>query len=226
MRLLTLSFALPLQRQNIAGFRAAVARAAGLEHDLFHNHEAGEGTALKYRYPLVQYRAEHQLATIIGIDEGGDAIYQWYAGSNGRLLWNDAEHTLRIERLDVREYALRYHDAPHTYRLRQWLALNQANYRAWQQLPHLQARAAALDRILVANILTFCRAVGWRLPERLEAGVQQIVATRRTGFLGNPMMGFDVDFTCNLLLPDGIGLGKAVSHGYGICQPLRSSPFL
>jgi len=219
MRLLSLSFALPLPQRDIAGFRASVARAAGLEHDLFHNHEAGEGKGVQYRYPLVQYRSEYGLATIIGIDQGGDAIYNWYSRSNNSLWWNEAEHTLRIERLNVQEYALRYHDTPQPYRLRQWLALNQEKYRDWQQLSHLQARAAMLDRILVANILTFCRAVGWRLPERLEANVQAIVATRRTGLLGNAMIGFEVDFTCNLLLPNEIGLGKAVSHGYGVCRP-------
>jgi hypothetical protein len=218
MRLLSLSFELPLQRRDIAGFRAAVARAAGYEADLFHNHR--EDGSVQYRYPLVQYRSERGNAAIVGIDEGGDAIYKWYTNAGNRLLWNDAEHDLRILRLDVHEYAIRYHDTPRSYRLRQWLALNQTNYRDWQALPDLKARATALDRILVANILTFCRAVGWRLPERLEAGVQTIAATRRTPFIGFDMIGFDVDFSCNLLLPTGIGLGKAVSHGYGVCSPV------
>lgn len=222
MRLLSLAFDLPLLRRDIAGFRAAVARAAGLEQDLFHNHR--DDGSVQYRYPLVQYRGERGKAGIVGIDGGGDAIFEWYGKSNGRLLWNDQEHALRIARIDAREYAIRYHDAPRPYRLRQWLALNQANYRDWQALPDLQARAAELDRILAANILTFCRAVGWRLPQRFDARIQNIVATRHTRFLGVDMIAFDVDFTCTLLLPNGIGLGKAVSHGYGVCRPARRPP--
>lgn len=221
MRLLSLAFSLPLLRRDIAGFRASVARAAGLDQDLFHNHR--DDGSVQYRYPLVQYRSEQGNAAIIGIDKGADAIYNWYSRSDNRLIWNEAEHTLRISRLDVREYAIQYHSEPKCYRLHQWLALNQANYRDWQELPGLQARAEALDRILVANILTFCRAVGWRLPERLEASVQEIAATKRTRFIGLDMIAFDVEFTSNLALPFGIGLGKAVSHGYGVCRAVRNN---
>lgn len=217
MRLLSLAFDLPLARRDIAGFRASVAAAAGLEQDLFHNHR--DDGSVQYRYPLVQYRSERGKAAIIGLDQGGDAIYDWYRAAGNRLLWNGQEHALRIERLDVREYAIQYHDEPRPYRLRQWLALNQANYRDWQA--DLHARSAELDRVLVAHILTFCRAVGWRLPERLDAGVVSIAATYRTRLLGNELMAFDLTFRSNLALPPGIGLGKGVSHGFGVCRAER-----
>lgn len=219
MRLLHLVFDLPLERRDIAGFRASVARAAGLEQDLLHNHR--EDGSVQYRYPLVQYRSERGNAAIVGLDAGGMAIYEWFNGCGGRLLWNEQEHPLRIQRLDMREYPLQYHDEPRTYRLGQWLALNQQHYREWAELPELSARAAMLDRVLVAHILTFCRAVNWRLPERLEANVSSITSTYRTRLLGNDMVAFDLDFRCNLMLPPHIGLGKGVSHGFGVCRPER-----
>jgi len=220
MRLLHLAFNLPLERRNIAGFRASVARAAGLEQDLFHNHR--DDGSVQYRYPLVQYRAERGNAAIIGIDEGADAIYNWYVKSEGKLRWNEAEHPLSIHRLDVREYAIQYHETPRLYRLYQWLALNQQHYREWDLLPDLAARVEALDRVLVAHILTFCRAVNWRLPERLETSVVSIAATYRTRLLGNDLVAFDLTFRSNLVLPAHIGLGKGVSHGFGVCRPERA----
>lgn len=220
MRLLSLAFDLPLQHRDIAGFRASVARAAGYDTDVFHNHQT-DGKP-QYRYPMVQYRSETGQAAILGLNEGADAIYNWYSAAGNRLVWNDAVHDLRIKRLDVREFEIQYHEeAPRPYRLRHWLALNQERYREWQALPGLQARAEKLDGQLAANILTFCRAVNWRLPQRLEVSIQEIATTRPTRFLGVDMISFDVDFTSNLALPFGIGLGKAVSHGFGICTPVR-----
>lgn len=219
MRLFHLAFDLPLERRDIAGFRAAVASAAGYEADLFHNHRP-DGS-VQYRYPLVQYRSEQGMAAIVGINDGGAAIYEWFGRCDGKLPWNGAEHSLRIFRLDVCEYAIQYHDEPWTYHLYQWLALNQQHYREWEALPDLAARAIALDRILVAHILTFCRAVDWRLPERLEAGITSIGATYRTRLLGNDLVAFDLSFRSNLALPAHIGLGKGVSHGFGVCRPER-----
>jgi hypothetical protein len=219
MRLLHITFKTPLERQNIAGFRASVARAAGLEQDLFHNHL--EDGSVQYRYPMVQYRSERGNAAIIGLDEGADAIYNWYIKCEGKIFWNDAEHPLPIYRLDMREHSIRYNDGLQTYRLYQWLALNQNHYRTWANMTDLAARAAELDRILVAHILTFCRAVNWRLPERFEAAVVDIGATYRTRLMGNDLMAFDLTFRSNLYLPAHIGLGKGVSHGFGVCVPVR-----
>jgi hypothetical protein len=220
MRLFHLTFDLPLERRDIAGFRAAVARAAGLEHDLFHNHDA-DG-AVQYRYPVVQYRSERGQAAIVGIDAGGMAMFEWFSRFEGPLLWNDAEHPLRIRRMNVSEHAIQFnHDEPHTYRLYQWLPLDQKRYRDWMALPDLKTRAEVLDRTLVAHILTFCRAVNWRLPERLEANIASIGATYRTQLLGNHLVALDVTFRSNLRLPAHIGLGKGVSHGFGVCRPER-----
>jgi len=218
MRLFHLTFDLPLERRHIAGFRAAVAQAAGLEHDLFHNHDA-DGSA-QYRYPLVQYRSERGHAALVGLDDGGKAMFEWFSRFEGALLWNGAEHPLRIRRLNVDEHHIQYdHDAPRAYRLYQWLPLDQKRYRDWQALPDLKARAEVLDGILVAHILTFCRAVQWRLPERLEASITSISATYRTQLLGNHLVALDVSFRSNLRLPAHIGLGKGVSHGFGVCRP-------
>jgi len=218
MRLLSLIFDHPLNRRNIAGFRASVARAAGYEQDLLHNHR--EDGSVQYRYPLVQYRTEAGRAALIGLDEGTTAIFDWYSQSNCRLFWNEAQHNLPIYGMSMEQYDIAYHDQSHTYRLTQWLALNERNYRDWQQMATLTDRIAELERVLVAHLLTFCRAVGWRLPQRLEVSLELLHATRRTRFLGVNVVGFNINFRSNLVLPYGIGLGKGVSHGFGVCRPM------
>lgn len=222
MRFLHLVFDHPLESRNIAGFRASVARAAGYEQDLLHNHR--EDGSVQYRYPLVQYRSERGLAAIVGLAAGAEAIYDWYHAAGHQLLWDDVVQPLRLHSLDVQVLSLRYHEDPATYRLTHWLALNDRHYHNWQQLPDVAAQKAELERLLVAHLLTFCRAVHWRLPERLEVALQELHAVRRTRFLGVSLMAFDVHFQCNLHLPYGVGLGKGVSHGFGVCRPVPPIP--
>ncbi len=219
MRLLYLIFDQPLDRRNIAGFRASVARAAGYEQDLLHNHRT-DGS-VQYRYPLVQYRSEAGRAGLIGLNEGAQAIYDWYSRSDNRLWWNDAEHNLALYRIDMQSVEIVFDEPPRRYRLTQWLALNERHYHNWQTITDPADQRAELERLLAAHILTFCRAVDWRLPQRLEVAIDDVLAVRRTRFLGVNVMGFDVNFHSNLALPYGIGLGKGVSHGFGVCREMR-----
>ncbi len=216
MRLISIIFQLPLQRRDIAGFRASIARAAGYEQDLLHNHR--EDGSVQYRYPMVQYRSEQGKAALIGINEGRDAIFEWYQKAGDQLLWNKQFHMVRVENLNVQEYEIQYHAQPQRYKLTQWLALNDKNYQNWQSMAGLKDRSAELERVLAAHILTFCRAVNWRLPERLVVCITDIHSIERTRFLGINLMGFDLSFQSNLVLPEGIGLGKGVSHGFGVCR--------
>jgi len=219
MRLLHLIFDLNLPESKLEGFRAAVARAAGFEQDLFHNHRA-DGS-VQYRYPLVQYRSKDGKASITGLDAGAEAIYEWYQKADSRLFWNGREHQINIDRLEINEYALQYQEPPGQYRLNKWVALNQRHYPNWQSLPDHKARITELDRLLVAHILTFCRAVNWRLPERLEAGTLRIEDDSFFRLKGNGLLTFDLVFQSNLVLPPFIGLGKGVGHGFGECMPFK-----
>ena len=217
MRQLSLAFDLPLHPRDIAGFRGALAGAAGFDADLFHNHD-NEHNRLHYRYPLIQYRSERDHAALIGLDAGADAILEWYANSNGTVAYNGERHLLAFRKLDVAEYEMSLRDTPKIYRLYQWLPLNQHRYAEWQDLAGLGDRIAELERLLSAHILTFCRAVDWRLPRRFDLRIRDLGRSYTTGFLGVRHQAFDLEFSCDLLLPPGIGLGKGVSHGFGVLR--------
>jgi hypothetical protein len=219
LRHLSFRFDFPLLQKDIAGFRAAVAHAAGLEEDLFHNHDnARQG--LHYRYPLVQFRSDRGRAAVVGLNAGADAVLAWLSKSNLQILYNAEDHPLRIDQMEVQEHSVRFWEQPRRYTLRQWLPLSQTRYANFREIQSLQARTAELDRLLAANILTFCRAVDWQLPQKFVANITDIHRTYPTGFLGNRLMAFDVEFACDFHLPFAIGLGKGVSHGFGVCKPI------
>ena len=183
LRLLTLSFNLPLTSRQLPHWRGAFVEMAGWQDDLFHNHNnkgvgvngqdseaatalsedgplteshrqqpplsaAAENRSLSYhhRYPLIQYRVRNGKAAIFAINEGVEALQQVLAQSDWRLNWQGNIETLQVEDLGMNEHYFRLLAEPTTYRLQQWLALNQENYREWQGCKNYFERGALLQK--------------------------------------------------------------------------------
>ncbi len=219
IKLLYMHFDLPLRGSAINRFRAAVIESAGREHDLFHNHTPDGGRLL--RYPLIQYRVRHGHAAIVAMEEGMQAVQEWYMRTGGEVRSGDARIKLRVTHMEVERHLLAMSPEPRWYFLKRYLPFNPERYGQWLVAPSLIPRVELLERCLVAHVLTFARAMNWRLPERLDLCLQQIVQTKRVTFHGQPMVAFDLVFSANASLPLALGLGRAVSHGYGVCFPVR-----
>ena len=84
----------------------------------------------------------------------------------------------------------------------------------------LTERTLKLEQILASNIIAFAKGIHWQLPQRLDVTLLQLRATHTVQHKGVPMVAFDISFSANIDLPDGLGLGKACSHGFGVVQPL------
>lgn len=96
-----------------------------------------------------------------------------------------------------------------------WMALNQQNYQKYHRLEDENKKQNMLNSILVGHILSFFRNMNIELDsnERLMAKVN--VQEKTTNFKSQKMIALSGKFIVNALLPDGIGLGKAVSRGFG-----------
>ncbi len=216
MHQLTIHLDLPLRRSEIRYFRGAIAERAGLEHDLFHNHRDGHAHRYHYRYPLIQYQARQGRAVLVGIDAGADTLRslldtaaQTFCGDLPVFQWRDESRPVGMTQ------------EPRTYALRQWLALNAANYARYLALPDETARHTELERILVAHLLAFSQGVGFTVPRPrgLELRIIQTSHPRLTRCHDGKLLAFDIAFEANMELPDGVGIGKAASHGYGTLWP-------
>jgi CRISPR-associated endoribonuclease Cas6 len=220
---LSLHFDLPMRGNQIPQFRGAIAEAAGLENDLMHNHSP-DGSNLQ-RYPLVQYRIRHGNAAIFAINEGVEAVQQWLFRSGGSLQVSGETLALKVLHMDAKEYTLEMTDKPRWYYLSRYLALNTDYYRQWVEAPNLEARIKIIQKNLESHLLTFARAVDWRLQENMNLNLQQIVKTQQVRYHGVPLVAFDLVFSANLWLPRGVAIGKAVSHGYGVQYPVKAFSF-
>lgn len=219
VKVLSITFNHSIYSRQLPQWRGAFVEMAGLEDDFFHNHE-GEGK-YHYRYPLIQYRMWRGKASVTAFNEGVAAIQQALSDNTWEVNWEGKPVPLSIEDMRMHEHYLRMLANPKQYQLFKWLALNQENYERWRQCKNLAERVTLLENILTGQILGFCDAMGWRLPERLEVNLQYLSFMQKVKFHGNPMLAFNATYDANVLLPSGLALGKAVSHGFGWQMPVK-----
>lgn len=219
LRLLTLTFTHPLYPRQIPQWRGAFIQMGGWENDLFHNHRGDEG--YHYRYPSIQYRQHKGHAAIFALNEGVDALQEVLATKDWQINWEGESRPLQIQDLRMHEHHLRMLPQPKEYKIFNWLPFNEQNYQNWRASTNLVERIQLLERILAANIIAFLASVRWHLPERLEVSIQHLQQAKKVRCHGTPMLAFNINFTCNLLLPHGIAFGRSVSHGFGWTKPVR-----
>jgi hypothetical protein len=179
---------------------------------LFHQHDEKTGKPL-YRYPLVQYRWHAGRGLVVGWGEAAGRLLGlpwldlelWLDGEN--VMVGDAALTMRQESFGVSERLLHYR------LLTPALLLKSENYRRYQGMDEAGQRVER-DRLLVSNILMALRGLDVAFPERLYAAFTEI-KIQLCHYKGQNLIGLDGEFTSNALLPDGLAIGHAVSHGFG-----------
>ena len=211
-------FDLPLHPRQIPRWRGALIEWAGRDRDLFHNHR--QGPQNYYRYPLVQYQALGGQAAVLAINEGADQLEQLLTQRDWFIRWRDQLRPLQVDRAEVDWPVVALSDTFRTYRLQHWLPFNQENYRWWKtEAAGLQEKVDRLERILCSHLLTFATGIRWQVPEKIVLRIQDIRRTKQLRFHGSPVVAFDLVFDANLILPP-CGLGRAVSHGFGVLDPV------
>ncbi|GAA4421243.1 hypothetical protein GCM10023187_57030 [Nibrella viscosa] len=195
------------------------------EHSpLLHNHyetDTDESPRYRYAYPLVQYKVLHRTPTLVGIREGATLLAQ--------LFLRIRELDINGERFPVLSKHIRHEQAPlgisdelHRYRFETlWMALNQDNYRDYRNRSETE-RHAQLKRVLITQLLGLFREADLWLAPHERIMVHLSVEPHTTQFKNQTMMAFAGEFTANVVLPDGLGLGKSVARGFGAVRRLSS----
>ena len=191
------------------------------EHSpLLHNHLESEDDEpdaprrYRFAYPLVQYKVIDQVPTLVGLGDGASLLTQLFlqmreldiAGERFPILSKHIRHEQVLLGMadDLVEY--RFDTL--------WMALNQDNYRDYQRYSSTE-QFAQLKRVLTSQVLATFREFGLWLEPHERIMVRPSVEERKTQFKNQTMIAFTGSFLANIVLPQGMGLGKAVSRGFG-----------
>lgn len=195
-------------------FRGALIAAVGNGcSEYFHNHR---GSAYRYGYPMIQYKRIGGYAAVVCVGQGTEEIGAFFSAGNfvfkiGELREEKFEiDTVKTYRTEVQAW-----DSTFRYTLRDWLPFNPENYRRYLACEGIVERVDLLERILIGNILSTCKGLGITIEREINCKMVKIEKSRKVYYKGVPMMSFSCELTCNISLPDFIGLGKGTSIGHG-----------
>ncbi len=217
IRQLRVQFKYPIEEAELPAFRGVIAHVAGQDQTLFHNHL--EGGRLRYAYPLIQYKRRNDKPLLVCLEDGVDALPHLFQTGIRTVHLNGRPYTLDVEDVWAEQFTLNCWTDSFPYRIRQWMPFNERNYAVYQEFASIPERKGFLERLLIGNILSFAKGMGWWLDQRIRVHIADGWTERVRPYKGNPMHVMDVDFMTNVSLPPWIGLGKGVSRGYGIVFP-------
>ncbi|MCZ2101490.1 MAG: hypothetical protein LC107_08145 [Chitinophagales bacterium] len=220
-RYLHIVFSEPIQSYDIPKFRAAVIEKTKRESTLFHNHV--DDNVYIYRYPLIQYKVTDKKASLICLAEATEDIH--YLLKQRQFDFRIAGRTVNYEIDDVRlKYELiQTWDQDFVYNLHHWIALNQDNYREYQQLATLIERIAFLEHLLEKHLRIFMEAMGAEEVIPLQLNILDIKGEKYIEYKNIFHLTFSLNFRCNLSIPNHVGIGKGVSVGFGLVKKLGDS---
>jgi len=182
------------------------------EHSsLLHNHlESGENN---YRYPLVQYKVVKNIPMLVGINQGGELLTSLFLKIK-ELNINGQIYPVYHKNIENRISEIKVIDDLIQYNFKTlWMGLNQKNYKTYS-LSSKEDKNKLLKKIMIGNILSFFKGIDFFTDKKIMLTLNY--KEKETKFKDKTMIAFTGGFTTNAYLPDYIGLGKAVSRGFGV----------
>jgi hypothetical protein len=221
LRLLSVQFDTPIDPWELPAFRGAVARKAGWEHELFHNHNNSEG-GYHHRIPLIQYKQEHGRPMLVCLNEGIEELQYFFSQPDWTLELNGRTTPMRIAGLDVKQYQLDNWDKSYKYHIRHWIALNEDNYKAYGQLTNVLECIFFLQNLLKNQVVGLLHQLHITPEQQVALHIQNLKEERWVTYKKVKLRAFSLEFTSNVLIPDYLGLGKGSSLGWGIVKGVKN----
>lgn len=220
IRIVTIIFNTEIKGYEIPAFRAAITEKAGRECIYFHHH-LDDGYL--YRYPLIQYKTINKKAAIVCIEKGVDEIHRFFQKPDWSIFIGDKKLELKVDKLFLNRFNMQVWNTMFSYKIVKWLGLNQKNYKEFENIESASEKINFLENILKANILAMAKGLEWTVGKPIELVITEYNEPQPVVFKKQKLLGFDLKFKTNVFLPNFIGLGKAVSHGFGIVKQLKNN---
>ncbi len=209
-----------LAKSEVSGFRGAVIEKVGRENVAFHNHIGNSGFV--YKYPLIQYKSDKRNPGIFCLSEGVEEIYKLFDKRNLDINVNGRKIDLKVSKMNMNQITLNTWDKLFDFSINNWLPLNSENFIKFKNMESTNEQIAMLEKIMISNIISFAKGVEWDITNKIELNINQIRQQKTIRYKGTPLIAFDLEFKSNVFLPNHIGLGKGVSHGFGILKQIKT----
>ncbi|MCI5083814.1 MAG: CRISPR-associated endonuclease Cas6 [Saprospiraceae bacterium] len=179
----------------------------------------------QYEYPYLQLKTtfyhDHLQPMLVILGDQAMNIAELFsakAGPSFRLQKEDQAISIRY--ISKNQFALRKTSKPNDYRIFNYQIFNERRYEDFQKMTSPEGKDALIREALQGHIETLYKSVGHQpiadSITQMEIQKSKIATINKTRFLC-----FDLSFASCAFLPEYIGLGNAVSRGYGVVRPIR-----
>jgi hypothetical protein len=212
-------------KDDLAPYEADLLRSAVLQlthfNDLLYHNHLKDG--FRYGYPLIQYKSILGKAAILYLGEGIGSIHKLFNTPGRHIKIKDKDFYLNIEKIHAQLYTLQVTEHKRYYDIINWLPLQDKNYLIYRELKNAGEKEDFLKKLLIGNILTFAKGVGWHIDHQITIEDMQIYKEKWVSFKGQKFKTFNIRFSTGVFLPPHIGLGKGAAHNYGVLFPVRKN---
>jgi hypothetical protein len=118
--------------------------------------------------------------------------------------------------LKVEEIEFGYSEETFVYEFQTpWIGLNQKNYRQYMEAIPKEEKNKILKKALIGNLLSMSKSLDYWLKKDEQIKAVLKLKERSVNLKGKTMTGFSGIIKTNFMIPDDVGIGKAVSRGFG-----------
>lgn len=186
---------------------------------LLHHHKEG-GDGVFYNYPRIQYKILNGMPVITALEVGCNPL-RTIKELMGHFDLAGTKLEI-VKKTSIKQdtfFGVATKTVNYSF-LTPWLALNQKNYEKYQMLGMRAKRKAMLESILVGNLISISKSLGYTVPAPIIAHLGRMKEVK-TSLKGIPMLGFLGEFSVNFDIPDYWGIGKSVSRGFGTVKRVQ-----
>ncbi len=169
-----------------------------------------------FYYPLVQYKVIDKTPVLLAYNEAAEWLDKLLKEKK-KIYFEERVHPISEENIKQAKLSVNPTGNMNQYEFKTlWLALNSKNYSIYKKLSD-EDRKSFLDKNLQNNIISCLKGLNYYATERIVAKTQLVES--RTTYNGKAMLGFKGSFETNAILPEFIGVGRLVAHGFGaLCK--------
>ena len=218
--ILIVRFKNQISQLEVASFAEVLARKV---HERF---EDGK----PYGYPLIQCKRINGKAAIICIGEGTEQIGGFFSSrsiqintglAGGQINADLNILTMELETVKAEKIIIQAWETNFTYTIRKYLPLSHENQAVYQAIQEDSLRYEWMENIVRAHIVFFTENIGIHLDKEIVCMITELEEKATLKYKNQSFTSFDLKFKTNVSLPDYIGLGIGVSHGFGTVAQVR-----
>ena len=208
-----------ITQRDIPLYVEAITRGSINNNGSFHKHIL---TGKQYAYPLIQMKKLNGQAAIICIGDGTESVGGLFSSLGGQMVVDEKEVFVEIDTVRAEKIIIQAWDNNFTYTIRKYLPIGDDKYIEYQKITESSARNEFIEKILMTNLLLFVKNMGIYSDREVICTLMELEEKAKVKYKKHTFVSFDLKFKTNVSLPNYIGLGIGVSHGFGTVARVRS----